>query len=530
MNTVKNIKNKFFAIIKKYKKSSIVAGIVLIFVVGYFAFGSGGNGNDETVNVTRGSIVQEITVTGKTKPVDNVDLAFEKGGKVQSVSVSVGSRVVAGQSLAHLDTSELSAQLLQAQANVETQQAKLDDLRIGTRPEDIQIQQSAVEKAQQDLDNEYNSVPDVLNDAYSQADDAVRQQTDALFNNDEDINPQLSFKTTNAQAEIDASTQRYAVGQELKNWKNELNNLSSLSTQGSMDQALAFGRNHLSIIRAFLNRTSDALVGQINLSSTTVTTYKASLTAARSAVNAQLTAVNGEAQALAAQKLVVQQATDQLRLKQAGNTPQTIKAQEAQVLQARASAQQINAQIAKSTLHAPFAGVVTKQDAKVGQIASAGLEVISLISDGNLSIEANVSEVDIGKLAVGNPVHITLDAFPGEEFSGKVTYIDPGETVVDGVVNFKVTIAFDKPDTRLKSGLTTNLTIETDRKDGVLLLPQYAIVENDQGTFVRERVDEKTTKDLPISVGIRGADGMVEIISGAKEGLEVLNIGSKTSQ
>ena len=196
--------------------------------------------------------------------------------------------------------------------------------------------------------------------------------------------------------------------------------------------------------------------------------------------------------------------------------------------QAQANLESAQAQLSKAIIKAPIPGVVTKQDVKVGEIVSANTPLISIISLGNLQIEANIPEVDIGKVMIGNPVGITLDAFPGETFSGRVTYIDPAETIVDGVVNFRLTIVFNSADARLKSGLTANLSIRTLTKDGVLILPQYAILEYDSGVFARVQ-DGKNTKEIPIAIGIRGQDSSVEIISGLKEGDEVLNVGFKAA-
>ncbi|MEN9341911.1 MAG: hypothetical protein RIQ54_167, partial [Candidatus Parcubacteria bacterium] len=182
-----------------------------------------------------------------------------------------------------------------------------------------------------------------------------------------------------------------------------------------------------------------------------------------------------------------------------------------------------------SYIRSPINGIVTKQDAKLGEIATAGNALISVISSSNLQIESNVPEVDIGKLAIGNSVSITLDAFPGETFSGHVVAIDPAETIVDGVVNYKITVSFDELHEKIKSGLTANLRIVAQKKEGVLVLPQYAILENDNGSFVRI-YDEarRVTTDVPVFLGIRSSNGTVEIISGASEGQQVANIGAKT--
>jgi HlyD family secretion protein len=152
--------------------------------------------------------------------------------------------------------------------------------------------------------------------------------------------------------------------------------------------------------------------------------------------------------------------------------------------------------------------------------------IVSVISDADLEIEANVPEVDIGKLNPGNPVSITFDAFPNETFSGSISYIDPAETIIDGVVNFKITIAFAAPSGSVRSGLTANLAIESARKDDVLFLPQFAIIEDSRGAFVQKVIND-VIQEIPVTTGLRGHDGNVEIVSGVLESDSVVNIAAK---
>src|SRR5262249_23068440 len=151
---------------------------------------------------------------------------------------------------------------------------------------------------------------------------------------------------------------------------------------------------------------------------------------------------------------------------------------------AQANAQSVQVSLNNATLISPIAGVVTVQNAKVGQIAAAGQTIASIISNNQLEVDAFVPETDIGKVAADNTVDMTFDAFPNETFAGKVFYIDPAETVVSGVVEYKIKVSFDTPDTRIKSGLTANLTIHSQTDDNALILPQYAVIQNVSGTFV----------------------------------------------
>jgi HlyD family secretion protein len=516
---------KFFT-----KKRTIITviGIIIVIGIAYAVFHTK-KPNYVALTVARGDIVQEVTVTGNTKPSANVDLAFERSGTIRRVYVDVGTTVSVGQVLAELDSSELQAQLDQARAGVLTEQAKLDELKRGSRPEDIRISQSSLDTANQDLIADYASVVNIVNDAYSKADDGVRKQIADVYLNSEGQSPQLAFTTGDTQAMLDAETQRLQASQELNTWNADLKNLSSASSPAALELALQSAAAHLTIIQKFLNRTMDAVVGAGNIiSPTSQTGYKAEVTAARLAVSTALTNVITQSQAINAQKTVVTGAQNELDLKKAGSTAEDIAAQTAQVAQAQANVENFTAQLAKTVLRSPLDGVVTRQDAKAGQLASPGTVLVSIITASKLKIEANVPEVDIGKLALGNPVIITLDAFPGETFTGTVTHIDPGETIIDGVVNYKIDVTFDRADQKLKSGLTANLRIQTQTKHGVLILPQFAILETDQGTFVR-RLENGATTDVPVQLGIRNQNDQVEVLSGVTEGETVLNIGVKTN-
>ncbi|MBI3573541.1 efflux RND transporter periplasmic adaptor subunit [Candidatus Kaiserbacteria bacterium] len=266
--------------------------------------------------------------------------------------------------------------------------------------------------------------------------------------------------------------------------------------------------------------------GANNLDANTLATYKADVATSIAETNTATKNLNTLSQNIASQKLTVAGLKAQLDLKKAGSTAEDIAGQNAQVANAEAAVQSIEAKLQNSEIVAPINGVVTQFDAKVGQIASAGIALISIISDSAFEVDAEVPETDIGKVAVGNAVSMTLDAFQGETFAGSVFYIDPAETVTSGVVNYKVKVTFTKSDPQMKSGLTANLDIETNHKDSVLILPQYAILTNDQGTFV-EILEGNTVVNKPVMLGLQDQKGNVEVVSGVTEGEQMLNIGLK---
>lgn len=524
------MKQKIHRLITRLKNTSrkerIIAGLILGVLIIHFAFLKPQEATNETITIQRGSLYQEVKVTGTTKPFEEVSLAFEQSGRIAQANVRVGSRVGAGQILASLDQGQLLAQRAEQQANVESQRALLQEMQKGSRPEDIQIKQAALATKNQELENQYQGVTDVLNDAYIKTDDAIRKQLDSLFLNDEEPNVQLSFFINNSQLQSDLENKRQESSVRLNAWKKELATISNTADKTILDSALTKGTSNLIFFRDFSSDLMTATNGNHSLSVADLATYKTNINTARTNIAAALVSLNTTVQTIRTDKLAVKQAEADLNRTLAGNTPESIASQAAQVRQVEARVQATDAQIQKGILRAPFSGIITKQDAKAGEIASPNTPVISLISEGKLEIEANVPEADIGKVMVGNQIIATIDAFPGESFPGKLTYIDPAETIIDGVTNFKIKVIFDKNDPRMKSGLTANLTIKTIQKDNVLIVPQYAITENKEGAFVTKQVGTKNVT-TSITIGLRGQDGLAEVLSGLNEGDVIIGITNK---
>lgn len=177
-----------------------------------------------------------------------------------------------------------------------------------------------------------------------------------------------------------------------------------------------------------------------------------------------------------------------------------------------------------SQLFAPIDGLVTFIYGKVGQnvsISETALSAFLTIQADNLIVEANVPETDVSKIKAGDKVVMTIDAFDfTEKFEGSVVYIDPAETVIQGVVYYQIKTAFDLKDARLKSGMTTNLDIVTAQKDNVLIIPARAVKYEDSIRYVEVLVDGKPKKTT-IKTGLE-SDQDVEVTSGLKEGDKII--------
>jgi HlyD family secretion protein len=352
----------------------------------------------------------------------------------------------------------------------------------------------------------------------------VRTELSPFFSGGDTQNPNLTYATSDSQSEYATETSRLASGAALNKWSAEIADIAQ--SNAGLETLLSDEIAYLTTIRQLLNNVGYTLNYNPVLNASTLAAYKTDVSVALNEVNLATANLNTISQNIASQKLTVSQLAAELALKKAGALPSDISAQEAAVAQAQAAVKSAQANLENARIVAPISGVITQFDAKVGQLASINTPLVSIMSKNGYEVDAGVSETDIGKVLVGDKVSMTLDAFPNESFGGSVFYIAPAETNTNGVISYQIKISFDKPDVRFKSGMTANINIQTKQKDGVLILPQYAILQNDQGAFV-ETVSGGKIIQNPVVIGIEDQEGNAEIISGVTEGEQVLNIGLK---
>ncbi|HBM45627.1 MAG: RND family efflux transporter MFP subunit [Parcubacteria group bacterium GW2011_GWF2_38_76] len=506
-----------FIKLKIMNKKIIYAVLVAItmFLLVYFYFFGQGNDVYEYVVVDVRDIVQEVSVTGKVKPISSASLAFDRVGRISKFNVEVGSRVSVGETLASLDSAELVASLLQSEANVRVQEAKLDELKRGTRVEDIQVSQAQVDSATVALADAKRGLIEKINDAYTKSDDAIRSRIDRMFSNPKSSHPELIFVASDTSLSDQIEFERFIIEGLLNDWGKSL---ISLSVSSDLDKYVLGVSENLEKIKYFLDKVSTAVSGLVansSLTQTTLDTYKTETATARTNINSSISAVNTANEKLRTERSDLNIAEQQLTLKKSGTPEEQLRAQEAVLEEARANVSNIRAQLGKTVLKSPIAGIVTKKDFEVGEIVSANTPVLYIISDNKFEIEANVSEADIAKVNIGDSARVTLDAYGSDIiFPSIVTKIDPAETMIEGVATYKTTFNFLDNDNRIKSGMTANIDIMTDKKEGVLAVPQRAVSSRNGDRFVMLYVGKDVPEEKKITTGLRGSDGFIEVLSG----------------
>jgi multidrug resistance efflux pump len=151
---------------------------------------------------------------------------------------------------------------------------------------------------------------------------------------------------------------------------------------------------------------------------------------------------------------------NQARLDEQNLDPEKLAAAEARLAAATAHVTAAEAALAPYELRAPFAGTVLSFDAKIGEAAIPGLPVAYLANTATWTVETkDLAEIDIARVAPGQPATVKLDAFPGEEFPATVTAIDPVGQEYLGDMTYKVTLTLDQADARFLWNMTATVNI-----------------------------------------------------------------------
>jgi HlyD family secretion protein len=153
-----------------------------------------------------------------------------------------------------------------------------------------------------------------------------------------------------------------------------------------------------------------------------------------------------------------------------------------------------------SNIVAPMDGVVLTKAVEIGESITSGVSsfnagtVLFTVADvSRMIVKAGVNEVDIGKIRVGMPVKVTLDAYPKVAFKGKIDRIAPAVRLDDKVRVFDVEIRLDAQGRELRSGMTANIEVLGEQKQKVLTVPVESVFKRDDQeiVYVKKAIDMK---------------------------------------
>ena len=141
-----------------------------------------------------------------------------------------------------------------------------------------------------------------------------------------------------------------------------------------------------------------------------------------------------------------------------------------------------------------------------------------LVDDSKYHITVSVDEADIGQISEQQTVEVTLDAYPGQSMEGQVARIAPVSNTEGGVVAYKVRVDLKAGDVPMREGLTANAKIVTKRMEDVLVIPNEAIlIDEESGRKFAAQVVNGEVKLVPIETGYQ-TDILSQVASGLSEG------------
>jgi HlyD family secretion protein len=184
------------------------------------------------------------------------------------------------------------------------------------------------------------------------------------------------------------------------------------------------------------------------------------------------------AKELARRELISESELDAAEAQQLSLAAQ-VKVALATVAQAKATLQSSEVNLGYTTIVSPVDGIVVSRNVDVGQTVAASLSAPTIFviaaSLKNMQIEASVSEADIGRIAEGQKVTFTVDAYRNRPFVGKVAQVRLSPTSVQNVVTYTVIVAVENPDEKLLPGMTANASFQVDFRAGALKVPNAAL-------------------------------------------------------
>jgi HlyD family secretion protein len=179
-----------------------------------------------------------------------------------------------------------------------------------------------------------------------------------------------------------------------------------------------------------------------------------------------------------------------------------VEARQEEVKRAEATLEVARDDLAKTVYRAPLDGVISRlnveegENVVVGTMNNPGTVILTVANLGVMEVEAEVSETDVIRVDVGQPVEISVDALRDETFAGTVVAVGnsgrtTGSGTVDAATHFQVRVQFDAVERRLRPGMTADVDIRTETREGVLTVPIQALVARSRGTLLDAR---KTAK------------------------------------
>lgn len=474
--------------------------LLLLAVAGVTATLSGQNREPDwiTTTVERGTVREIISVSGVVEAINHAELSFPLTGVVSEVLVARGDTVAAGELMATIGNEAAVAERAQVAAALTSAIAARDELRNGQTEEQAAVTETTLTNAIKALERTQTLARTQVANALASL---LSNDLEAVAVDPEERATAPTVSGTYTCGEEGVYHIRVYASDTQSGYSFTLSGLEGGTYSATTEQPGPLGDCGLTIQfdpDDFYNQ-SEWSVTVPNPRSPTYVTRRNAYTLALAQAEENVQAAR-DAVALAREQATVATAAPRVEALIAAN---------AAVQEAQARLQRIDARLAEYAILAPFAGIVTRVDLQVGEVAGA-TPAIEILNTDAFELVARIPEIDVTKLAVGQPVRAVFDAAAEQPLTGQIRYISPNASNIDGVGYFQAVIDFDTVPDWMRAGLNADIDIEIARKDDVPRLPQRFIDRDGDAATVRT-VSGARAQSQPVTLGLIGNDGYIEV-------------------
>ncbi|GEM_PF-2574981 len=536
----------------------LIIGILASIGLGYKFFFSNNDSKFSVVEAKLDNLTEKVSVTGSVVPYQRVKIEPKVNEEVEQVGVQVSDQVQKGDLLIQLDSEDTRIQVRKAQSSVQSVEKEIELLKTQLKNAEKDLEQTkentaqTIQKAQSSLKEGESNLKDVrdladkqLEQAYEDgrttANTSLLTAQTALIELDDIVQ---DYFTTNDQISLKVRSKQKSAESTIEKVETLIKEGEMAESKTKTKEAILKLEDALKEIKETIRYTRDEAIQsplyKNDVSSTEKTTLETQKGYVETAISNLITAKQAiESQEISSRKSIN---TAQFQLNNAQINLESANTQsEQKITQAKSRVEELEDQLElkKSTLtsvqsnlaqarknlndtsiRAPISGIVTQVNIEIGESAKLGQVIAEIIPEEKYKIEADVSEVDMAELEKGDQVNVDFDAFQDKKFQGKVTKIYPSEIVKQGVIYYRVEVELNQYPEKVKSGLTANLEIITDKKDQTLVVPYVAVKKDDQGQYVQIIEDNQIKGKRRVEVGLEG-ETMIEITKGLEEGEKV---------
>jgi HlyD family secretion protein len=488
----------------------------------------------------------DLRVTQAQAALAQTQASYDKlaaGATPAEVAAAEAQLQQAGGQLRQAEGNVTAADIRAAEAQLRQAQAQLSTLESGPKDSDMRTAEAQLQQAQVNLQAQRNQLSSAKTAAQLQAEQAASSMTQAQARYATALQNWQYVQDTGNDPITPSVPDAARPGKTKPNRLNDAQRQQYYATFVQAQAALQSAENAVqqALVAAESARQAEmsgvqVAEGQVAAAQASLDTLRAGADATQlAAARAQLASAqanlaklrgDGRGGALAAAQAGVDQAEANLEQVKAGPQPSDLAVAQAQVRSAQAALDLANLALDQATLRAPFAGVVAEVNLRVGETPGALKPPIVVADLSSYHVDVTVDEIDIPRLAAGQPVTLTLDALPGVALPGVVESIGPLATAGTSVTSYQVRVTTTAHDQRLRSGMSANADIVVARRPGVLIAPRRA-VRNDRGRLVVDLPKDQsvcllTPESRPATVELEqrevttglSNEQLIEIVSG----------------